>query len=286
MPTPFEIINTEIEEVDCKYNELVALCENYYAQIFKRFDIVEIAFVEVLMPAISKFSFASTLPKQSDGTISVYKPMGAVRSLRFFEFERSGKKLQLFNSKLGIKPEFVHEYYTNLLPLFAYSVNAYLSLGIAPSEWAKGIDSHSLTESSIQEHIVIKPEVTLEDFQDLKRQKDAIYQKTIDWIKSLIQSTGYNKITIPEGKVMPAIADFKRRLYIIKVDQSSGKVECYYQPVKNCLPLRETITGKKCHLYPKVLKSVFEAIKYYREHPEEIPEMIFKLKSYWSWESI
>lgn len=205
--------------------------------------------------------------------------------MTYNKFERPGKKLQLFNSKLGIKEEFVFEYYTNLLPLFAYSVNAYLSLGIAPSEWAKGIDSHSLTESSIQEHIVIKPEVTLEDFQDLIRQKDTIYQKTIDWIKSLIQSTGYNKITIPEGKVMPAIKEFRDRIDIIRIDTVSGELCCYYK-LEHLLPMVVEIRDNQRYIYPKILKSVFEAIKYYREHPEEIPEMIFKLKSYWSWESI
>lgn len=255
----YKVIEDGLEDVERKYEELIVQCENTYAQIFKRFDVIEIAFAQNI-----PYMFTPYEKRQIEES-----------SLRYFDFEVQGKKLQLYTPKYGFNHTFYDFDYVTKLPLLIDSVNEYLSAGLPTSEWPKGIRSPFYIKDNKEaqaKHVNLELDITEADFMELCYKKQDLYDKAVCAIKDLMKSNGYRRILVPKGKVLPAIKEFEFRMDLIEIDYNHGEMLLIFQENNRIHPISETNVDNERYLYPKVLKSVYESIEYYRQHPDEIPE--------------
>lgn len=253
----YKIIADELDDVDRKYKELIVRCENVYSQIFKEFGVIEIAFSRSVSYWFHPFQCYQM----------------EVCNLRYFDFEVPGKKLQLYTTKYGYNLIFQDFDYITKLPLLIDSVNDYLSVELPTSEWPKGNKSPLYCDNNREKtkRVDLDLDVTEADFTALKQRRKTLYQEAVSAIKDLMKSNGYRRIFVPKGKVLPAIKEFRFRMDLIEIDPEDDTVLVYHEQ-NRLYPLTDKIAGVDIYLFPNILRSVYESIEYYKEHPDEIPE--------------
>ncbi len=244
---PHEIIFAKIEENSRQREALLARCEDVYAEIFNKFGITELAFSEP------------------------YSGMKYSR-LRYFDFERRGRRLQLLSPRYGINFILEDDQYEPLLDVVLNTINKYLSIGLTPSEWSIGKTSE--IESCIKDYtpVVANLKGVSDEFEKLSdTYENCIPSEAIKMTKELITNNCFKTLYIPKGKVMPAVRDFTFRTNIIEI--YDGKM-LYYAEENPIFPCNEK-DRRGPLFYARLLKSVYESIEYYRANPNEIPDQSY-----------
>lgn len=263
MEKPYEIIDAKLRDLNQQQENLIRACEKVFADIFERFGITELTFSKPFLKFVALKDQKFT-------------------SMKYFDFEECGKKLQLFCHKYGYNFDVLpgtdrleleqQDDYKSLLDAVLETINEYLSIGLPTSEWAIGLKSEAKRIEPIHEKVSAELNISFTDFYNVIMEKSNVYNEAIQMTKKLMTDNGYNRIIIPEEKVTQAIREFAFRTKLVVIDED-GMLRFYHEH-NHIFGTGEPKGGIAIdgYMYPRVLRSVYESIEYYRAHPDEISE--------------